>query len=264
MNTYRDLSIDKLFRLDGEVALVTGGGDGFGRIASMTYANAGATVAVTDIDKTKADAVVAEITNGGGHAVALELDVSDRGALKSAIDEAADALGGLHVLVNNAGITRRGPTVEMTDEDWDSVIEVNQTAVVLRSRAAAPHMIAHGNGRIINLASIVGLVGNRHFAHIGYQAAKGAVVNITRGLAVEWARQGIRVNAVAPTFFRTNFGAARMQSDPDLVAAIEADTPMGRFGEPWELAGGLLYLATRASSMVTGVTLPIDGGWTAA
>ena len=263
MTTYHELSIDKLFRLDGEVALVTGGGDGFGRIASMTYANAGASVAVTDVDKTKADAVVAEIIDGGGHAVALELDVSDRTALKSTIDEAASVLGGLHILVNNAGITRRGATLDMTDDDWDSVIEVNQTAVVLGSKAAVPHMLVHGGGRIINLASIVGLVGNRHFAHIGYQATKGAIVNITRGLAVEWADQGIRVNAVAPTFFRTNFGAARMQSNPDLVAAIEADTPIGRFGEPWELAGGLLYLATRASSMVTGVTLPIDGGWTA-
>lgn len=263
MTTYHELSIDKLFRLDGEVALVTGGGDGFGRIASMTYANAGASVAVTDVDKTKADAVVAEIIDGGGHAVALELDVSDRTALKSTIDEAASVLGGLHILVNNAGITRRGATLDMTDDDWDSVIEVNQTAVVLGSKAAVPHMLVHGDGRIINLASIVGLVGNRHFAHIGYQATKGAIVNITRGLAVEWADQGIRVNAVAPTFFRTNFGAARMQTNPDLVAAIEADTPIGRFGEPWELAGGLLYLATRASSMVTGVTLPIDGGWTA-
>tara|TARA_Y100001936_G_scaffold235951_1_gene264675 strand:+ start:363 stop:1157 length:795 start_codon:yes stop_codon:yes gene_type:complete len=263
MTTYHELSIDKLFRLDGEVALVTGGGDGFGRIASMTYANAGASVAVTDIDKTKADAVVAEIIDGGGHAVALELDVSDRTALKSTIDEAASVFGGLHILVNNAGITRRGPTLDMTDDDWDSVIEINQTAVVLGSKAAVPHMLVHGDGKIINLASIVGLVGNRHFAHIGYQAAKGAIVNITRGLAVEWADQGIRVNAVAPTFFRTNFGAARMQSNPDLLAAIEADTPIGRFGEPWELAGGLLYLATRASSMVTGVTLPIDGGWTA-
>lgn len=263
MTTYHELSINNLFRLDGEVALVTGGGDGFGRIASMTYANAGASVAVTDIDKTKADAVVAEITDGGGHAVALELDVSDRTALKSTIDEAASVFGGLHILVNNAGITRRGPTLDMTDDDWDSVIAVNQTAVVLGSKAAVPHMLVHGDGRIINLASIVGLVGNRHFAHIGYQATKGAIVNITRGLAVEWADQGIRVNAVAPTFFRTNFGAARMQSNPDLAAAIEADTPIGRFGEPWELAGGLLYLATRASSMVTGVTLPIDGGWTA-
>ena len=264
MNSYNDLSIDKLFRMDGDIAFVTGGGDGFGRIASLAYARAGASVAVTDIDKHKADAVVAEITEGGGHAIALELDVSDRAALKQTIDDAAATLGGLHKLVNNAGISHRGPTIDMADEDWDRVVEVNLSAVVLGCRAAAPHMLAHGNGRIINLASIVGLVGNRLFAHIGYQATKGALVNVTRGLAVEWADRGIRVNAVAPTFFRTNFGAAYMQSNPDLAEAIEAATPMGRFGEPWELAGGLLYLASKASSMVTGVTLPIDGGWTAA
>ena len=264
MNGYDDLSIDKLFGIQGDVAFITGGGDGFGRIAALTYANAGASVAVTDIDKDKADAVVAEISAGGGHAVALQLDVSDRAALKRTIDEAADALGGLHILVNNAGVSHRGPTAEMADEDWDRVVEINLTAVVLGSRAAAPHMFAHGNGRIVNLASIVGLVGNRLFAHIGYQATKGAIVNATRGLAVEWADKGIRVNAVAPTFFRTNFVAAYMKSNPGLVDSIEASTPMGRFGEPWELAGGLLYLASPASSMVTGVTLPIDGGWTAA
>ena len=212
MNGYDNLSIDALFRLDNEVALVTGGGDGFGRIASMAYANAGASVAVTDIDKEKADAVVAEITAGGGHAVALQLDVSDRDALKQTIDDAATSLGGLHILVNNAGISHRGPTVDMTDDDWDRVVEVNLSAVVLGSRAAAPHMFAHGNGRIVNLASIVGLVGNRLFAHIGYQATKGALVNVTRGLAVEWADRGIRVNAVAPTFFRTNFGSLLIQT----------------------------------------------------
>lgn len=264
MNGYADLSIDKLFSIEGDVAFITGGGDGFGRIAALTYANAGASVAVTDIDKDKADAVVGEITAGGGHAVALQLDVSDREALKTTIDAAADALGGLHILVNNAGVSHRGPTTEMTDDDWDRVVEVNLSAVILGSRAAAPHMFAHGNGRIVNLASIVGLVGNRLFAHIGYQATKGALVNATRGLAVEWADRGIRVNAIAPTFFRTNFGAGYMQSNPGLVEQIEAATPMGRFGEPWELAGGLLYLVSPASSMVTGITLPIDGGWTAA
>ena len=264
MNTFEELHIEKLFRIDGDIALVTGGGDGFGRIASLTYAQAGATVAVTDIDKDKADKVVGEITAGGGHAVALELDVSKREMFTDTINDVAKSFGGLHILLNNAGITRRGPTENMTDRDWDSVVEVNLTAVILGSRAAAPHMFKHGNGRIINISSIVGLVGNRHFSHIAYQATKGALVNTTRGLAVEWAEKGIRVNAIAPTFFRTNFGAARMQSDPDLVKGIENSTPMGRFGEPWELAGGLLYLASPSSSMVTGITLPIDGGWTAA
>lgn len=264
MDTYDDLEIDKLFRMDGDVAFITGAGDGFGRIAALAFANAGASVAVTDRNPETARAVADEIAGAGGHALALELDVSDRAALKAAIDEAAGALGGLHILVNNAGISHRGPTVDMSDEDWDRVLEINLTSAVFASRAAAPHMFAHGNGRIVNLASIMGLVGNRLFHHIGYQATKGALVNVTRALAVEWGDRGIRVNALAPTFFRTNFGAAYMQSHPELVSAIEASTPMGRFGEPGELAGPLLFLASRASSMVTGVILPVDGGWTAA
>lgn len=264
MTVYSDLTAGKLFGMEGDVAFVTGAGNGFGRIAALTYAAAGASVAVTDRDGASAQAVAAEITEAGGRALAFTLDVAERAALKDTIDEAAKTLGGLHVLVNNAGISHRGPTVDMKDEDWDRVVEVNLTAVVLGSRAAAPHMFEHGNGRIVNLASIVGLVGNRLFAHIGYQATKGALVNVTRGLAVEWADRGIRVNALAPTFFRTNFGAAYMQSNPGLVTAIEESTPLGRFGEPEELAGPLLLLASRASSMITGVTLPVDGGWTAA
>ena len=263
MNAYEDLAIERLFRLDGDVAFITGAGSGFGRIAALALARAGASVAATDKDLATVEAVVREISDGGGRAIAMELDVSKRADIKTAIDEAAAAFGGLHILINNAGITRRGPTEDATDEDWDAVVEVNMTAAFAGARAAAPHMFPHGNGRIVNISSIVGLVGNRLFPHLSYQTTKGALVNMTRGLAVEWASRGIRVNAIAPTFFRTNFGAAYMQSNPELFARIEEQTPMGRLGEPWELAGGLLYLSSRASSMVTGVTLPIDGGWTA-
>lgn len=263
MSTYEDLGLEKLFRLDGDVAFVTGAGSGFGRIAALSLARAGASVAATDIDFASVEAVVDEIATGGGRAIAMELDVSRRDDIRSAIDEAAAALGGLHVLINNAGTTKRVATEEMSDADWDAVVEVNLSAVFAGCRAAAPHMFGHGNGRIVNISSIVGLVGNRLFPHISYQATKGALVNMTRGLAAEWAPKGIRVNAIAPSFFRTNFSADKMQSNPELVAAIENATPLGRFGEPWELAGGLLYLSSRASSMVTGVTLPIDGGWTA-
>lgn len=264
MTTMSDLAIDKLFRMEDETVFITGAGDGFGRIAALAFAGAGASVAVTDRNLTTAESVAAEITEAGGRAIAFELDVSDRAALTETIDAAAAALGGLHVLVNNAGISNRGPTLEMEDAHWDKIVEVNLTAAVLGSRAAAPHLFAHGKGRIINLASIMGLVGNPLFAHVGYQATKGALVNVTRSLAVEWADKGVRVNALAPTFFRTNFGAGYMQSNPDLVEAIENKTPLGRFGEPWELAGPLLFLGSGASSMVTGITLPVDGGWTAA
>ena len=263
MNRYEDLSLEKLFRLDNRVALITGAGNGFGRIAALVLANAGAAIAVTDKDTNSAEAVVREITNGGGEARAFELDVSDRSAIRKTIDDAVRVFGGLNVLINNAGIARRGPTEDLSDQDWDDILEVNLSAVFAGCRAAEPHMTANGGGSIVNISSIMGLVGNRLFPHIGYQATKGALVNLTRSLAVEWADRKIRVNAIAPTFFRTNFGAGFMQSNPDLVEKIEASTPMGRFGEPWELAGGLLYLSSNASTMVTGVTLPIDGGWTA-
>ncbi len=257
------LSIEALFRIDGDVALVTGAGAGLGRIAALALAGAGARLAVTDIDADAAASVAAEIEAAGGRAAAYRLDVADRARVDEVIDRAAADLGGLHVLVNNAGVTRRGPTETMPDEDWDAVVEVNMTAPFLCSRAAARHMLAHGEGRIITIASIMGLRGNAFFPHLAYQATKGALVNMTRGLAVEWGGRGIRVNAIAPTFFRTNFGV-RLRNDPDFVGAIEARTPLGRFGEPEEIAGGILFLAGRASSMVTGHTLAIDGGWLAA
>ena len=257
------LSIETLFRIDGDVALVTGAGAGLGRIAALALAGAGARLAVTDIDADGAAAVAAEIAAAGGQATAYRLDVADRRQVDEIIDRAAADLGGLHVLVNNAGITRRGPTETMPDEDWDAVVAVNLTAAFLCSRAAARHMLAQGEGRIINLSSIVGLRGNPLFPHLGYQATKGALVNMTRGLAVEWGGRGIRVNAIAPTFFKTDFGTA-LRENNQMVAAVEERTPLGRFGEPEEIAGAMLFLASRASSMVTGHTLALDGGWLAA
>lgn len=262
MTTLDNVRIDKLFAVDGDVALITGAGDGFGRIAALTLAGAGATVAVTDIDMASAERVVAEIAEGGGRAEAFHLDVAERDAIRDVVATVAGLLGGIQILINNAGIGRRGPTEELADEDWDAVVAVNMTAPFACSREAGRLMLAAGRGRIINIASIMGFVGNAMFPHLPYMATKGALVNMTRALAVEWAGRGVRVNAIAPTFFKTNFGQ-QMWQDPERVHLVEERTPMGRFGEPEELAGGILYLASEASSMVTGHTLVIDGGWLA-
>jgi NAD(P)-dependent dehydrogenase (short-subunit alcohol dehydrogenase family) len=250
------------FRLDGEVGFVTGAGAGIGRIAALTLAEAGAAVAVTDIDGAAAQSVAAEIAAGGGRAEAYPLDVASEPAIVAVVERAFGAFGRLDVLVNNAGLTKRLPTEEFPSEDWRRILDVNLTAAFVASREVGRHMLAAGGGRIVNIASIMGLSGGGLYPSIAYYSTKGALVNFTRGLAVEWAARGIRVNAIAPTFVRTRL-TEKLREDADMVRAIEARTPMGRFAEPEEMAGGILYLASRASSMVTGHVLAVDGGWLA-
>jgi NAD(P)-dependent dehydrogenase (short-subunit alcohol dehydrogenase family) len=255
-------SVFDLFRLDGETALITGAGAGIGRATALAFAEAGAAVAVADIDGAAAAAVAAEITAGGGSAQAWTVDVADEAALVAAVGEVAAWRGRLDVLVNNAGAARRVPTVELAGEDWQRVLDVNITAAFVGSREAAKHMLPRRSGRIVNVASIMGLSGGGLYPNAAYHASKGAMLSLTRALAAEWAREGIRVNAVAPTFLKTKL-TEKLREDEAMVAAIEQRTPLGRFAEPEEIAPGILYLASRASAMVTGHTLAIDGGWLA-
>lgn len=255
-------SIFASFRLDGDAALITGAGAGIGRAAALAFAEAGAAVAVTDIEGDAAEAVASEITNAGGQARAWTLDVADEAEIIRVVNLAAADFGRLDVLVNNAGAAKRVPTVELDAADWRRVLDVNLTAAMIGSREAAKHMLAGGGGRIVNVASIMGLSGGGLYPNAAYHATKGALVNLTRALAAEWAAHGIRVNAVAPTFLKTRL-TEKLREDPAMVAAIEARTPMGRFAEPHEVSPGILYLASSASAMVTGHTLAIDGGWLA-
>lgn len=250
------------FRLTGRVAAVTGGGSGIGRAAAEALAEAGAFVAVVDVDAVAADAVAAAIRAAGGKADALALDVTDAAALEAAFDRLAVAEGSLDILVNSAGTAKREASVDLALEDWNRVLAVNVTGVFLCCQKAGRHMLARKRGSIVNIASIMGMVGNPLYANLAYHTSKGAVVNLTRTLAVEWAPAGVRVNAIAPTFARTKL-TEKLLSDPEMQARIEALTPLGRLAEPEDFKGSILYLASDAAAMVTGHILAVDGGWLA-
>jgi 2-deoxy-D-gluconate 3-dehydrogenase len=253
-------ALDQLFGLKGRVAVVTGGASGIGLASVELLAAAGASVAVVDRDKATAEQALEKI---GGQGLALGVDVAKEAEIDAAVTDIVRQLGRIDILVNSAGTAIRRPAVEVTVEDWDKVISVNMTGTFLFSRSVARTMIAKGEGgSIVQIASIMGLSGGGLYPNISYQTSKGAVVNMTRALAVEWAPQQIRVNAVAPTYVKTPFIAGLM-AQPDLVKRIEAMTPMARLAEPSEIASAVLFLASPAAAMVTGHTLFVDGGFLA-
>jgi len=241
------------FRLEGEIAVVTGGGSGIGRAVALAFAAAGAQVVVLDARAAAASEVAEEI-GISGHA--LNVDVTDGDAIERSFADISRRYGHIDVLFNNAGINRRQPSLEMALADWNAVIAVNMTGMFICARAAVRHMIP--DGRIVNTASMLGLSGG-WYPNIAYQATKGAVVNMTRSWAVEWAPRKIRVNAVAPGPVRTPFIAA-LTDQPDLVAQLEQLTPLRRLAEVEDVTGPVLFLASSASAMVTGHILPVDGG----
>ncbi len=250
------------FRLDGQVAVVTGAGAGIGRAAALALAQAGAKVAVTDIDGPSAEKCAAEIIGAGGEATAWTLDVADEESICNAAAAVEQQFGQVDILVNNAGIARREPTEEVTSRTWRQVMAINVDGAFLCSREFGRPMLRRRHGCIVNVISIMGLVGGGLYPNLAYHTSKGALVNMTRALAAEWGDRGVRVNGIAPTYVNTDL-TTNLRADAAMVQRIEERTPLGRFAEPWDMTGGILYLASPAAAMVTGHILAIDGGWLA-
>jgi len=247
-------------RLSGRVALVTGASRGIGRAIACALAAAGAAVVLVARDADRLAAAVDEITGAGGRAVAAPGDVLAPGAPARLVSGAVDAFGRLDVLVNNAGMNRPGPALELDEDSWDRVVDLNLKAPFFLSQAAARVMAAQGTGVIINLASTMGAVGDAGRAP--YCASKHGVVGLTRALAVEWAPLGIRVNAVGPTWVETDL-TRRSLADPAFRADVLGRVPLGRLPEVDEVAEAVVYLASDAARSITGHHLLLDGGWTA-
>lgn len=250
-------------RLDGKVALVTGGGSGIGRAVAEGLAHFGAEVIVTEISaKIEVGQQAArEITEATGQkAIALSLNLPDLASIDEMVTQATAQMGKIDVLVNNAGIQIAKAALEVTEADWDAVLDTNLKGAFFTAQRVAKEMIKHQYGRIINMASQNGLVG--YYKRAAYCSAKAGMVNLTRVLAIEWAEYGINVNAVGPTFIRTALAEQTFQ-DEKLYNDIISRIPLGRVGEPEEVVGAVVFLASGAASLVTGHTLMVDGGWTA-
>jgi NAD(P)-dependent dehydrogenase (short-subunit alcohol dehydrogenase family) len=249
------------FSLVGQVALVTGAARGLGRSIALALADAGADVALGLREVASADDLVAEIAGMGRQGLAVQMDVARLDQLQPAIDAVAERFGRLDILVNNAGVGPPNPAVDVTEADFDQTMAINVKGLFFASQAAGRVMIRQGHGRIVNISSQAGFVALPTEAV--YCASKAAVSHLTKCLAIEWGEHGVAVNAVAPTFIRTE-GTERWLRDPAFEADVrERIAGLHRIGEPMDVAGAVVFLASPASSLITGTTLMVDGGWTA-
>lgn len=254
------MSLEK-FSLKGKVAMVTGSSKGLGEAAAMAMARAGADIAVCGRNREDIDKVVDKVNATGSRAAGFVLEVTSTETVQKGVAEILDHFGRIDILLNNAGTNYRVPVLEFPEEEWDRVIDTNLKGYYLVAKAVVPQMVKNGYGKVINMSSILGRIAIIN--QLAYASAKGGVEQMTKIMALEWAKLGVRVNAIAPTYFETDM-VKQIRNDKERFDFINARTPMGRWGHLEEIEGVVVFLASPASDFITGQSIAIDGGWTIA
>lgn len=250
----------EMFSMKDKVSLVTGSSKGLGNAAARALAEAGSDIAICGRDMADIDKAVDDIRAMGRNAAGFSFDVTRKESVREGVDAVLSHFGRIDVLFNNAGTNYRVPVLEYPEEEWDRILGTNLKGYYLVAQAVVPQMIDRGYGKVINMSSILGHVGLP--SQLAYASAKGGVEQMTKVMALEWAKQGVRVNAIAPTYFETEM-VKQIRNDPERFAFINERTPMGRWGYVNEIEGLVVFLASAASDFITGQSILIDGGWTA-
>lgn len=262
MNTPTNKNANPLFNLTGKIAIITGGNGGIGLGIALGLADAGADIVIAARDPAKTADAIFQIESLGRRAVSLPVDVSHEEAVKRMVADAADSMGGIDILVNNAGIVARSQPQNLQVDDWDQVIGVNLRSAFLASKEVHPHFVRQGGGKIINIGSLFSIFGSDNSPPYG--ASKGGLVQLTKSLAVFWAKDNIQANVLLPGWITTDMTSGLQTSGPERYNRITERIPSGRWGDPADLAGAAVFLASRASDYVTGSVLTVDGGYSSA
>lgn len=245
------------FDLKGKTAIVTGAGRGIGKALALGLAEAGANIAAVARTTADLEQTIAEAREKGVRAYAIQADLTESAAADRIVTETVENLGGLHILVNNAGMNIRSKALDVTEEEWDRVVGLDLKATFFLTQAAGRYMVEQRYGRIVNIASVGGLVALR--TGVAYGASKAGVIHMTRVLALEWSRHGVCINTIAPWYFRTPL-TEKLLDDPEFVAEVLSRTPMARIGELEDLVGPAIFLASDAAAYISGQTIAVDGG----